>query len=105
MRVTGVSGFEERVLARLPSDGPDRFDIVLIMAIVEAIIAMIENCPDSRRARILMAYLDGIKGGSRFWKRMATRRIRLASGCDSVVAAAIADEFGELSSATVADLA
>lgn len=101
-RIAEAAEFADRVLGRL-ADGPDKFDIAMIMMIIDAIMAIIQDCPQPQR--VMKAYHRGVKKNRWYWTWRAKSQVRQAGDCDDNVAAAIVEEFGELSASTVADLA
>lgn len=102
--VKEVGEFADRVAGRLLDAGKDGFDIDMILQIIAAIMAAIQDCPSpTRAARIMKACHKGVKKNQWFWTFYAKREVAKAAEDDEVTAA-IVEEFGELSAGTVADL-
>ena len=98
-----IKEFSSRVMRRL-FDGPEKFDIAMLMMIIDAIMAIIQDCPESRSARVMRAYHRGVKRNRPYWLWRAKTQVQAAGECNEAVATAIVEEFGELSASTVSEL-
>lgn len=94
-----VDKFVSSVQSKLP-DGPDSFDPMLILAVIEAVMAVIDDCPQNRLNR----YHRGVQKKRWIWLQLAKSQIRRASDCDDTLANAVAEAFGELPASTVENL-
>ena len=99
-----VGAFAERVLGRLVDRAKSGIDIAFIMVIMDMVMEMLQNCPEPTRERRLNVYRRGISRGRRWWIWRAESQIRSAAECSEEVAAAVVEEFGQLSADDVAGL-
>ena len=94
-----VDKFVANVQSKLP-DGPDSFDPMMILAVIEAIMAVIDDCNQNRINR----YHRGVQAKRWMWVQLAKSQIRRASNCDDKLANAVTEAFGELPTSTVENL-
>jgi len=94
-----AAAFADKVAAKLPP-GPLKIDISSIMAIVDAIMAIIGGC-DTRTKR---AYHEGVAKGRVYWTWRARTLVKRYGECDSDMADAVVSAFGELDSSIVEQL-
>lgn len=101
--------FSAGVANDLPDDDLFGFDIDMIFQIMDKIMEMLDNCPQSRRTRSIAAYRRGLNAGPfrrRWWQRALRNQVQAAAGdiCTNVVADTIGQRFAALDEKTVAKI-